>query len=238
MLTDDELAEVWAVYLDSQDLDAMDLLVRQYAGLANYLARRALAKAPAHQDPEDILSYAQHGLIDAVRRFSPEHGVKFETYATRRISGAIVDGQRKQDPLARTTRRKVKLVEAAMTTLWERLQRDPTVEEIANEIGDTAEGVRKALVDQKSLNGSLDVDHGPQDTLGVNSEAEVQVHLAEVRVRVAERLAKLPPRARAFVVVYYCEATNLKDTSTTLGISGELCRQTRNQILDTIRGQS
>lgn len=236
MLTDDELAQVWAVYAESRNAEAMELLVQQYSGLASYLARRSLAKAPAHQDAEDILSYAHHGLIDALQRFDLKQGVKFETYATRRISGAIVDGQRKQDPLARATRRKVKLVEAAINELWERLQREPTLEEISDTIGDTVDNVRMALVHQKSLHGSLDVENGVQDTRGLDSEAEVVMHLADARVRVAERLAKLPARARAFLVVYYCEDTNLKETSEALGISGELCRQTRNQVLDTIRG--
>lgn len=236
MLTDEDLAAVWVVYLETQSPESMELLVRQYSGLASYLARRALAKAPAHQDPEDILSYAHHGLIDALRRYEPGHGAKFETYATRRIAGAIVDGQRRQDPLARAARRKVKIVEAAMSVLWERLQREPTLDEIANEIGDTVENVRMQLVHQKSLTGSLDIENGAQDVRGVDSDAEVMVHLADARVRVAERLARLSPRARAFVVVFYCQDTNLKESGEKLGISGELCRQTRNQVLESIRG--
>lgn len=231
MLSDDELAEVWAVYGETQNSDAMELLMRQYSSLASYLARRALAKAPAYQDSEDILSYAQHGLIDAIQRFDPEQGVKFETYATRRISGAIVDGQRKQDPLARATRRKVKLVQAAIDELWERLQRDPTMEEIADTIGEDVAAVRQALLHQKSLAGSLDVENSVMETRGQDSEAEVMLHLTDARVRVAERLAKLPPRARAFVIAFYCDGANLKEAGERMGISSELCRQTRIQLL-------
>jgi RNA polymerase sigma factor FliA len=78
-LTPEELADAWTAYRRDGDPEALDVLVRGYAPLAGYLAHRALVKAPEHQDPEEILSFAQDGLLDALRKFDPAQGVKFET---------------------------------------------------------------------------------------------------------------------------------------------------------------
>src|SRR3954468_20951476 len=87
-MQDRELLDAaWAAYREDDDPDALDFLVRCYAPLAGYLAQRALAKAPEHQEPEEILGFAQDGLLDALGKFNPAVGVKFETYATRRIAG-------------------------------------------------------------------------------------------------------------------------------------------------------
>src|SRR5205814_5546359 len=136
------------------------------------------AKAPVFQDREDILSYAQHGLLDAINRFDPGHGVKFETYATRRITEAIIDGQRRQDPLARQTRRKVKIVEAALNELADQQRLEPAIEEIADHAQMTPAEVRAALLARQSLNASLDT--GAQETRGMDSEAEVVAMVAEL----------------------------------------------------------
>src|SRR4051812_12753057 len=153
----------------------------QYAGLAGYLGRKALAKAPPYQDREDILSYAHHGLLDAIQRFKPAMGVKFETYATRRITGAIIDGQRRQDPLARQTRRKVKIVEASIEQLWDESDRDPTIEDIADRAKMSVAEVRASLVAQQSLNASLDTEHSQVEARGLDSDAEVVAMVGELR---------------------------------------------------------
>lgn len=229
----EELNEVWVEYKARPTEELLDFLVRQYAPLAGYLARRALAKAPPYQDAEDILSYAHHGLLDAIARFEPGR-VKFETYATRRISGAIIDGQRQQDPLARSARRRVKLMQNAIAGLWETLDRDPSVEEIAEQMGESAETVRATMLAQKSLAGSLDVDNGVSDSLAMSGEAEVDAQLNEIRERVAQILARMPERSRAFVLAHYCGEQNLRTSGEALGMSNDWCRLTRRQVLTTL----
>lgn len=234
MLSDDELHETWARYVADRDVDDLDLLTRQYMPLARFFARRALAKAPPHQDSEDILAYAHDGLIRAIMAFDPGMNVKFETYATRRIPGAIIDGQRRDDPLARTARRRVKVLQAATEALWERLQRDPDVHEIANEAEMDVDTVRATLLASKTLNAQLSDGEG-DPSLAMGSEAELHLHLSEARLRVAEKLAELGVRERAFVLWHYCDGLSMKETAKTLGISGDWCRQTRHQVLDLLK---
>ena len=227
-----ELDQAWASLAESEDPAAIDLLVRQYAPLAGYLARRASAKAPPHQDPGDLLSYAYKGLLDSIRLFEPAVGVKFETYATRRISGEIMDGQRRDDPLARGTRRTVKAMQVAINDLWQAHDRDPSVTEIAIAMGESEQLVRETIVAQQSLNASLDSESTLQETLSMTSSAEVGSQLMEACGRVAAKLADLTPQQRAFVLTYYVDQTSLRATAQTLKISNLGCLVTRDAVLD------
>ena len=229
-LSDDDLTATWAEYRATRSPQALDLLVRQYGPLAAFFARRALAKAPAHQDREDILAFAHDGLVKAIQNFDPEAGAKFETYATRRIPGAIIDGQRKQDPLPRAMRRKVKVVQSAIESLWDRLQRDPDIHEIANEAEMSEPEIREGLLAQKTLNASLDAEDA-EPVAGMAGEAEVTVQLADARAVMAARLAALDARERSFVLAYYCDGLSMKDAAESMGISPDWCRQTRHSTL-------
>lgn len=234
MLSEEEIAEVWGQYLKTRDVDCLDLIVRQYQPLAAFFARRAIAKAPAFQDPEELLSYAHDGLIKSIKAFDPNAGAKFETYASRRIPGAIIDGQRSQDPLARGTRKKVKELEAAYNELWDQIQCEPSTEALAEKLGTTPDDVRATLLAQKSLNSTL--DDGSVDTNGRWDEAEVLTQVAEVRRAVASKLAILSLRERVFVLRFYGDGANLKETGETLGIGSEWCRKTRSGIHNALAG--
>ena len=229
-----ELDQAWEILAEREDPAAIDLLVRQYASLASYLARRASARAPAYQDPGDLLSYAYKGLLDSIRLFEPAVGVKFETYATRRIAGEIMDGQRRDDPLARGTRRTVKAMQVAINDLWESNDREPSIAEIAAEMGESEDVVRATMLAQKSLNGSLDAENTLPETLSIGAGAEVSSQLIEARERVATKLASLPAQQRAFVLTYYVDQMTLRATAQTLKISNLGCRDTRDAVMNRL----
>lgn len=230
-----ELDAAWAALAERDDPDAIDLLVREYASLARYLARRATAKAPAYQDPDDLLSYAHGGLLDAIRLFEPAVGVKFETYATRRIAGAIIDGQRRQDPLARGTRKDVKAMQAVVHDFWEQAHREPTVAEIAHAIDKTEDEVREIRVAQKSLNASIEARHeAGLDSPSIGAGTEVNTQLVEARRRVAFKLSSLAPDQRAFVLTHYVDQQTLRATAQALKVSNVACRDTRRAVLDRL----
>jgi RNA polymerase sigma factor for flagellar operon FliA len=230
-----ELDAAWAAVAEREDPEAIDLLVREYASLARYLARRAAAKAPAYQDADDLLSYAHGGLLDSIRLFEPAVGVKFETYATRRISGAIIDGQRRQDPLARGTRRMVKAMAASVQVFWDVHHREPKLAELAEAMGESEESVRDLQLAQLSLNASLDAiaDDG-HDTPGSGAGAEVSTQLTEARRRVALKLAAMSAGQRAFVLTHYVDQETLRATAQRLRISNVVCRDTRRAVLERL----
>ena len=241
-LSQEEIDEIWISYVETRDPVTLEFLVAQYESLARYLARRALAKAPAHQDAEDILSYAHHGLLDAIARFEPGR-VKFETYATRRIAGAIIDGQRRQDPLGRAARKGVKALASTEDELWNQLGREPTISEIAAKLGEAEDQIRELLVTRQTMMSSLDEsfdDSGEsvrdELTTGLveHSGAVVEAFVSEISDALAARLPLLSERERAFMVLYYCERRNLREVSEILGISRPRCGQIRLDALESL----
>jgi RNA polymerase sigma factor for flagellar operon FliA len=239
-VTPEELAPVWAAYWDGDPADreeAHDILVRQFLPLANYLARQSLAKAPAHQDPDDIHAYAHRGLLKAIERFRPDAGAKFETYATRRITGTIMDGQRNDDPLTRISRRRVKTVAAGADEVWSTLGREPTIAEIAKAADVEEDVVRHALLEQQSLNASLDALSEAGHEEHTDGDAEIAGQIAEVRTLVAQRLAHMDGRERAFALLYYSADLSMSEAATELDIGSDWCSRTKKNVLEAVRGR-
>lgn len=228
-VNDNELAQLWAWYQEDQSPEALELLVAHYEPLARYLARRALAKAPPHQDKEDLISYAHHGLLDAIKKFEPERGFKFETYASRRITGEIIDGLRKQDPLSRPVRKRVSALRDAQAKHWDTWGRSPTMEELAADIGESVEAVRELLVHQQTLTKELDQSVAESHT--TEGDAEAELGEQELVTGLSARLAKLSERDRVFVVLYYVERRSLRDTGKALGVSDSRCAQIRRDVM-------
>lgn len=223
------LEAAWTAYREEGDPEALDALVRQYAPLAGYLARRALVKAPEHQEADEIVSFAQDGLLDALRKYDPAQGVKFETYATRRIAGEIVDGLRRKDPLGRVMRRQVKQVSAVAAELWEETNRAPSAREIAERAGMGEAEVRVALLAQQTTNDTLE-NPALAGRFTQAGEAEATAELGELSKVVAHRLAMMAPRERAFVLAHYVDDLNIKSTAEQLMISTGQCRRIRTEV--------
>lgn len=210
------MSAYWDAYQNHGDPAALEALVLQYRSLALYLAKKALAKAPAHQDADDIISFAMHGLLDAIRRFDPEAGVKFETYATRRVTGAIIDEQRRMDPLPRAMRTKIKQLTLATSDYWERENRDPSVAELAEATSLPEDQVREALASQKTMVAELNpatADDDPGMLRAGHDEANANAELAELRGTLASRLAALQGEPVAILLLTYADGKDLKEAA-------------------------
>ena len=101
---DDELGEVWHAFKGSAAISAREKLILHYAPLVKYVASRVATGLPASVEQADLVSYGMFGLIDALEKFEPGRGNKFETYAIPRIKGAIIDELRAMDWVPRSVR--------------------------------------------------------------------------------------------------------------------------------------
>lgn len=235
-MTEEEIAACWDAYQSGEDW-ALEALVIHYEPLARYLARRALVKAPPHQEAADLISYAHHGLLDAIRKFEPARGLKFETYASRRIAGEIIDGQRKQDPLSRPIRRRVRALRDAQQLLWDRLGRQGTLDELAEELGENVFAVRQLMVQQQTLTRELDdLTAEALHTASFEADLEFEEYQSEVRNGLARLLPRLSDRHRAFVVMHYVDRRSLRDIGKAFGISDARCGQIRREVIQTLVG--
>ncbi len=193
------------------------------------MASRIAAGLPQTVDQSDLVSYGMFGLIDAIAKFDPGRGFKFETYAISRIKGAVLDELRAIDWVPRSVRSKAKSVERAMSKLETQLHRAPTDEEIANELDITADqlsGIYKqistlgvvALDEMLSFNGSESLTFG--DTLADRREGPVSTYeRVEMRQLLAEAINKMNEREKIVLTLYYYENLTLAEIGRVLGVT-------------------
>lgn len=224
-----------------------DRLIEQYAPLVKYVVGRLAIGLPAILDYEDILSYGTIGLIEALDRFDPGKGVKFETYAISRIRGAIIDALRSLDRLPRSVRQKAKRLEQATNELTVALGREPTDEELASAAGMTLPQYHRALVDASwvtvSLDGLLDRDdsgEGSSTELPASPDAEDFTHRLEKRQLIealADSVRTLPERELLIVSLYYKEEMTMKEIAQILDISESRVCQLHGRALGRLRAR-
>jgi RNA polymerase sigma factor for flagellar operon FliA len=187
---------------------------------------------PAHVEEADLISYGLEGLINAIDRFDLERQIKFETYAITRIKGAIIDALRQLDWVPRSVRARAREIERAHGKLEHRLQRTPTDEEMATELGITLEEFQESLLrisnstvvaldelwsvsdssgDQVSLLDTLQDPDAP--------DPEQLLASSELKDRLADAIAALPEREKLVVALYYYENLTLREIGEVLGVT-------------------
>src|SRR3954468_24100769 len=130
-----ELRDLWRRYKATEDIQARERLVVAYSPLVKDGSGRMTSGLPAHVEEADLISYGLVALISAIERFDLSREIKFETYAIPRIKGAIIDELRSLDWVPRSVRARARDIERANSKLEHKLQRAPTDEEMADELG-------------------------------------------------------------------------------------------------------
>ncbi|HSB23491.1 MAG TPA: sigma-70 family RNA polymerase sigma factor, partial [Burkholderiaceae bacterium] len=123
------------MYTAKGQLQDSNALLKQYSPLVRRLAHQMIAKLPANVELDDLIQVGMIGLNDALSRFDANQGVQFETFATQRIRGAMLDELRGGDWMSRGDRRHQRAIESAVHKLEQKLQRAPNESEIADEMG-------------------------------------------------------------------------------------------------------
>ena len=141
------LREVWDDYKSTGSSHARDLLVLEYAPYAKRVADHLARRVPPNVDRSDLVSWGILGLIDALEKFDPTRGIKFESYAVTRIRGAIVDALRSEDWIPRSVRRDTRAVNDARSRLEHELRRTPSRAEVASELRTSERHVNRTLAD-------------------------------------------------------------------------------------------
>ena len=149
------IAELWSEYKANGTRDARERLIIHYSPLVKFVAGRVAAGLPQSIEQSDLVSYGIFGLIDAIDKFDPGRGFKFETYAISRIKGAIIDELRSIDWVPRSVRAKARAIERAISKLENELKRSPEDAEVAAEL-DMTEG--ELALSQISFTGLVALD--------------------------------------------------------------------------------
>ncbi len=239
-MTNEELADLWNKYFTSKnDKTLRDALILQYIYLTRYVVGRVKVALPPTFSYEDISSYGVEGLIDAVEKYTPKMGARFETYALVRIRGNIIDKVRSQDFLPRSVRRKIKDVKEAQDELKKQYGRSATNTEIANYLGIEKEKVEQLLADDTTITsiydkkGASDGDIEIIDTIEDSHSLAPHEELEEkdVKKELERALKRLPERERTIMVLYYHENMTLKEIGDAINISESRVSQLHAQAI-------
>ncbi|TWG08938.1 FliA/WhiG family RNA polymerase sigma factor [Saccharopolyspora dendranthemae] len=223
------IVALWQSFGERPSQELRDRLVLHYAPLVKYVAGRVGTGLPSHVEISDLIQSGIFGLVDAIEKFEPERGLKFETYAMQRIRGAILDDLRAQDWVPRSVRSRARDVERALERLEAKLQRTATDSELADELELSTEDLRE-LFAQLQMTSVVALD----DLIGAG---HAQASLAETlpddraedpvaalvdrdsRRQLAEAVERLSERDRVVVTLYYFENLTLAEIGRVLGVT-------------------
>ncbi len=239
-VSNEELAELWNAYFqDKTNKRLRDALILQYIYLTRYVASRVKVALPPTFSFEDISSYGVEGLIDAIEKYSPKYGARFETYALVRIRGNIIDKIRSQDFLPRSIRKKIKNVKDAQEELKKKFGRNATTSEIAEFMGCEKEKIEQILgedtvvtsiYDKKMSNDeSIEIIDTIQDDNQKNPSEEIEDKT--IKAQLENALKRLPERERTILVLYYHENMTLKEIGEAIDISESRTSQLHAQAI-------
>ncbi|MGB0095080.1 MAG: RNA polymerase sigma factor WhiG [Solirubrobacteraceae bacterium] len=245
-----ELHDLWRRYKSSADERARERLVVAYSPLVKYVAGRLGSGLPAHVEEADLISYGLGGLVSAIERFDLSRQIKFETYAITRIRGAIIDELRTLDWVPRSVRARAREIERANMKLEARLQRAPSDEEMAAELGISVEEFQDALlrISNSTIVALDELWHvsdssGDQvsllDTLADRRAPDPQavVDQRELRDRIADAIAALPEREKLVVALYYYENLTLREIGEVLGVTESRVSQLHTKAVLRLRSK-
>lgn len=248
-LSDAEIDALWLTFdKDRTNKENRDKLIVQYIQLIKYVVGRLRVNLPNSISTDDITGYGVEGLIDAIERFSPSRGVRFETYAIMRIRGAIIDRIRSQDWVPRGTQRRFKKIQTTIVNMQLKLGRAPTSEEVAAELGSTKERIESAIAEMES-NSMISLydsrDSGSSDGHGLEiidtiqdknaTDPLAELETKDVKKELSQALAKLPERERMILALYYHENLTLKEIGEAISISESRVCQLHAQAIMKLR---
>ncbi len=245
-----ELRELWRRYKEQGDGAARERLVVAYSPMVKFVAGRLGAGLPSHVEDADLISYGLVGLIGAIERFEPERGIKFETFAMTRIRGSIIDELRTLDWVPRSVRARAREIERANMKLEATLQRAPSDEEMAGELGMSVDDFHEALLQiSNSTIVALDELWNVSDSTGDSvslldtlpdrgaPDPQALVDQSELRDRIADAIAALPEREKLVVALYYYENLTLREIGEVLGVTESRVSQLHTKAVLRLRSK-
>lgn len=244
----DAVAEIWVEYKSTGSPQRREELIVHYAPLVSMVASRIAMRLPSSVEHADLVSYGMFGLIDAIEKFELDREIKFETYASARIRGAVIDELRQIDWVPRSVRSKSRAIDRAHAELEAQWHRRPTDEEVATHLGVPVVDVR-AVHAQVSRANVVALD----ELLAVGAErAEpmsildtvVQGHgddparsfeAKESKYLLGRAICQLTDREKLVLTLYYFQNRTLAEIGAILGVTESRISQVHSAAVVRLR---
>lgn len=217
--------------------------VKEYAPLVKRIAYFMMLKLPQSVQVDDMIQAGMIGLLDAAGRYDEMRGAQFETYASQRIRGAMLDELRNSDWLPRSTRRSVRRIESAISATQQRGGKAPSESEIATELGISLLDYQQLLLDARGaqLVYYEDFHHSDGEDFferyDADSKANPMEMLLDERFRTAliKAIEALPERERILMAMHYEQDMNLREIGAVMGVSESRVCQIHSQAVARLR---
>ncbi|WP_391121320.1 FliA/WhiG family RNA polymerase sigma factor [Psychrobacillus sp. L3] len=236
---------LWKNWIENKDPQAGDSLIRQYTPLVTYHVQRIGASIPKNISRDELKSLGMMGLFDALNKFDYSRELKFDTYASFRVRGAIIDGLRKEDWLPRSSREKAKKLEAKVEELEQTLMRHATADEIADYVEMPVEDVYQT-VQEHFFSNVLSIDEHLQDNEEMESKSfvirddsqktpEQKMVKQELIQDLVKQINLLNENEQLVLSLFYTEDLTLTVIGEMLGLSTSRISQIHSKALFKLR---
>lgn len=237
--------ELWKQYSSSKDPVIREKLIIEYAQLIKYVAGRLSIYFGSNVEYDDLVGFGAFGLIDAIDKFDLSKGVKFETYASLRIRGSIIDSIRDMDWVPRSLRQKHKDLEKVYFQIENELGHSASDKEVAEKMGISMDDFYKLLNDvnvssMMSLEEYLEQNY----EVGVDipggdvwEKPEKVAEVNEIKEILTDSIDKLPEKEKTVVSLYYFDELTLKEISAIMKVSESRISQLHTKAIMRMRGK-
>jgi RNA polymerase sigma factor FliA len=239
--------DIWAEFVTTRRPWLRKELITEYAPLVRFVVSRLGIPSTSLLEAEDLVSYGTIGLINAIDRFDPSRGVRFEAFATSRIRGAVIDQLRTLNWLPRSAVSRVRQLESTLAILEQRLGRPAKEQEAALELGVNTDRYRQMLLEVGIVVLSLDAPFSSlsqddeiaslgdllEDTSALGPAEQVEKN--ELTALLAAAVDNLPERERILISLYYHDELTMKEISKVMGVSESRVCQLHMQAILRLR---
>jgi len=239
-----EVEPLWQNYYSNKDPELKNRLMRKYLGVVHYVVSKLFKSIPHYVERDDLVNIGVIGLGEALDRYNPYFGIKFETYAIPRVRGAIIDELRKQDWIPRSLRSKSNMIRRVVEDLEQVNRGDVPAQEVAQHLGISVDEYQHwqsqvtntSLVSLDKPNQNYD-EHNLYDVVEdegtVNAlESLEEEEMKKILVRV---IKKLPEKARLAITLYYFERLTFKEIGKILSVSESRISQIHSETCERMR---
>ena len=238
-----ERQKIWEKYTKNPTQEMRAQIIIEYAPLVKIVAGRLSMYLGGNVEYEDLVSYGVFGLIDAIDKFDTNKDVKFETYASLRIRGSILDQIRKMDWIPRTVRQRQRKIDEAIKSLEARTGKTPTDEMLAEELGVSGEELlswqsQLKVTNVVSLNEFVESGNEPvMDAKGNFRFAQPEEVIAETELKqmLKDAMQLLTEKEQKVILLYYYEDLTLKEISRVLEVSETRISQLHTKALQKMK---
>jgi RNA polymerase sigma factor for flagellar operon FliA len=244
----DRIEASWRRFKEGGDEKAREGLILHFSPLVKFVAGRVGVGLPRNVEQSDLVSYGMFGLIDAIDKFEPERGIKFETYAVNRIKGAILDELRALDWVPRSVRARAREIQRSLSELEHHLHRSASDEELAEHMGVTVDLLQNQLGEMATLGfvaldelvdpaerGSAAIGDLLADPRAVDPGGSFEQQ--ESRFVLIDAINRLAERERLVITLYYFEGLTLAEIGAVLGVTESRICQIHTKAVLSLRNR-